>query len=36
MPSKKESSSAADDEYVRRVLYPWDTQLHHHICGDVK
>ena len=34
MPVETESSSAADDEYVRRVLYPWDTQLHHHICGD--
>ena len=36
MPSstKNESSSAADDEYVRRVLYPWGTQLHRHICGN--
>ena len=33
--STKEASSLADDEYVRRVLYPWDTQLHEHICGDV-
>ena len=32
MPSKKETSSTPAevdlDEYVRRVLYPWDTQLH--------
>ena len=36
MPSKKETSStvAEDDLYVRRVLNPWDTQLHHYICGD--
>ena len=35
MSSKqKDNASFADDEYVRRVLYPWDTQLHQHICGD--
>ena len=30
------NGSFADDEYVRQVLYPWDTQLHRHICGDVE
>ena len=33
---QNDDASLADDEYVRRVLYPWDTQLHHHICGDVE
>ena len=33
---QNDDASLADDEYVRRVLYPWDTQLHHHICGDVQ
>ena len=32
---QNDDASLADDEYVRRVLYPWDTQLHQHICGDV-
>ena len=37
MSSKqKDNASFADDEYVRRVLYPWDTQLHRHVFGDVE
>ena len=31
-----DNGSFADDEYVRQVLYPWDTQLHRHICGGVE
>ena len=33
---QNDNGSFADDEYVRQVLYPWDTQLHRHICGGVK
>ena len=29
---QNDNGSFADDEYVRQVLYPWDTQLHRHIC----